>query len=294
LAASLSCAATPAPIFRILDQYRGTLILDEADFKESSAWTDMIKILNNGYRPGFPVLRADKVNGRWRPRGYQVFGPKLIATRFRFEDEALESRCFTTEMPVLSRSDIPRAFPASFNDEVHDLRSRLLAFRLYNLSRLKCGEFTNDLLEPGLQPRLQEILMPLKSLAGTDQQLADTLSAFIRSQQESMYSRRRDTQEGLVISAMFKLHTADALLTSDAISHLVNDMDEDAAFNARKVGWIVKRLGFAKRRLNHDGRHVVIWDDELAFRLATQYGIPVPSNIQEKTSPTSPLSPQLQ
>jgi hypothetical protein len=71
-------------------------------------------------------------------------------------------------------------------------------------------------------------------------------------------------------------------------------MDEDAAFNTRKVGWIVKRLGFAKRRLNHDGRHVVIWDDELAFRLATQYGIPVPSNIQEKTSPTSPLSPQLQ
>ncbi|MCX6005242.1 MAG: hypothetical protein NT082_06180, partial [Chloroflexi bacterium] len=87
-----SGAATPSPIFRILDQYRGTLILDEADFKESSSWTDMVKILNNGYRPGFPVLRADKVNGRWRPRGYQVFGPKLIATRFRFQDEALESR----------------------------------------------------------------------------------------------------------------------------------------------------------------------------------------------------------
>jgi len=61
-----------------------------------------IKILNNGYRPGFPVLRSDKVNGRWRPRGYQVFGPKLIATRFRFQDEALESRCLTTEMPVLT------------------------------------------------------------------------------------------------------------------------------------------------------------------------------------------------
>jgi len=48
--------------------------------------------------------------------------------------------------------------------------------------------------------------MPLKYLAGTDQQFADTLSSFIRSQQESMYSRHCDTREGLVISAMFKLH----------------------------------------------------------------------------------------
>ena len=287
-----SGAATPAPIFRILDQYRGTLVLDEADFKESSSWTDMVKILNNGYRPGFPVLRADKVNGRWRPRGYQVFGPKLIATRFRFEDEALESRCLTTEMPVLTRSDIPRMFPPSFNDEVHNLRSKLLTFRLYNLFKLKGSEFTNDLLEPGLQPRLQEILMPLKALAGSDQYLSDTLSAFIKSQQESMYSRRRDTLEGLIVSAILQLHSTDTLLTSDAISYCANDMDEDAGLTARKVGWIVKRLGFVKRRLGHDGRHIVVWDDDLAFRLASKYGIPSsPSNSQEKTSPTSPLSP---
>jgi hypothetical protein len=287
-----SGAATPSPIFRILDQYRGTLVLDEADFKESSSWTDMVKILNNGYRPGFPVLRADKVNGRWRPRGYQVFGPKLIATRFRFQDEALESRCLTAEMPVLTRSDIPRVFPLVFNDEVNDLRSKLLTFRLYNLFKLKGSEFTNDLLEPGLQPRLQEILMPLKALAGADQYLSDTLSTFIRSQQESLYTRRRDTLEGLVLSAILQLHSVDTLLTSDAISHCANDMDEDAALNSRKVGWIVKHLGFSKRRLSHDGRHVVIWDDDLAFRLATRYGIPLsPSNFAEKTSPTSPLSP---
>jgi hypothetical protein len=63
-------------------------------------------------------------------------------------------------------------------------------------------------------------------------------------------------------------------------------------FHARKVGWIIKRLGFTKRRLGHDGRHVVVWDDELAFRLATRYGISLsPSNFAEKTSPTSPLSP---
>lgn len=134
--------------------------------------------------------------------------------------------------------------------------------------------------------------MPLKALAGADQYLSDTLSMFIKSHQESLYIRRRDSLDGLVVSAMLQLHSMDTLLTSDAISYCANDMDEDAALNARKAGWIVKRLGFTKRRLSHDGRHIVVWDDDLAFRLATRYGIPLsPSNFAGKTSPTSPLSP---
>ena len=195
-----SGAITPAPIFRILDMFRGTLVLDEADFKESSAWTDMVKILNNGYRPGFPVLRADKEDGKWYPRGYQVFGPKLIATRFRFEDEALESRCLTANMLPLTRPDIPRVLPHSFQDEINALRSKLITFRLHNLFKLKQSEFPNELLEVGLQPRLQEILMPLRVLAISDQRLSDTLSFFIKRQQESLLSRRRESADGRVLA----------------------------------------------------------------------------------------------
>jgi hypothetical protein len=182
-----SGATTPSPIFRLLDKYRGTLVLDEADFKDSSAWTDMVKILNNGYRPGFPVLRSDKSNDRWSPHGYHVFGPKLIATRLQFSDEALESRCLTTEMLPMIRTDIPLVLPACFNEEIHDLRSKLLTFRLHNLFRLKGCEFPNDLIEPGLQPRLQEVLIPLKALAQGDEQLTEILKSFIRSQQEALF-----------------------------------------------------------------------------------------------------------
>ena len=163
-----SGATTPAPIFRILEQFRGTLVLDEADFKDSSSWMEMVKILNNGYRPGMPVLRADKENGKWFPRSYQVFGPKLIATRFPFKDEALESRCLTAEMTPLTRDDIPRVLPPAFDREIDDLRAKLLTFRLANLINLKGKTFGNDLLEPNLQPRLQEILIPLKAMLNGD------------------------------------------------------------------------------------------------------------------------------
>lgn len=285
-----SGALTPAPIFRILDLYRGTLVMDEADFKESSAWIDMIKILNNGYRPGFPILRADKENGKWYPRGYHVFGPKIIATRFRFEDEALESRCLTANMVALTRSDIRRVLPSSFKDEVDNLRSKLLSFRLHNLGRLRGCDFPNDLLEPGIQPRLQEILVPLKVIAGTDQYLANVLSGFIQRQQESIYSRRRESDDGRVLAAIIQLHEDGVVLTGSAVSQCVNEMDDDADMTATRAGLVAKRLGFTKKRIPKDGRHVVIWDEELALRLASQYGIVVSPANPSHPSPVSPLA----
>ena len=274
-----SGAITPAPIFRILDMYRGTLVLDEADFKESSAWTDMVKILNNGYRPGFPVLRADKENGKWYPRGYHVFGPKLIATRFRFEDEALESRCLTANMLSLTRPDIPRVLPHSFKDEINTLRSKLITFRLHNLFKLKQSEFPNELLEFGLQPRLQEILVPLRVLALRDQRLSDTLSSFIKRQQESLLSRRRESADGRVLLAIMQLHEEGVISTGAEIALRVNELDDDAEMTAIRAGLIAKRLGFMKHRLPGIGRHVVAWNEDLAIRLASQFGIPLSGSL---------------
>ncbi|HZA22550.1 MAG TPA: hypothetical protein VFA32_08105, partial [Dehalococcoidia bacterium] len=94
-----SGATTPSPVFRILDRYPGTFILDEADFQHSNEWSEIVKILNQGYKPGTPVLRSEKRGeGRFEPEGFQVFGPKVIATRQKFKDEALESRCLTNIM----------------------------------------------------------------------------------------------------------------------------------------------------------------------------------------------------
>jgi hypothetical protein len=52
-------AASNASIFRIIDEWRGTFALDEADFSKSAEWSDIIKILNCGYKQGNPVLRAE-------------------------------------------------------------------------------------------------------------------------------------------------------------------------------------------------------------------------------------------
>jgi len=104
-----SGASTVSPLFRILNSMRGTLIVDEGDFRFSDEKAELVKILNNGNGRGFPVLRSESVSEReFSPRAYSVFGPKLIATRGYFQDRALESRCLTEETGGRKlRDDIP-------------------------------------------------------------------------------------------------------------------------------------------------------------------------------------------
>jgi len=282
-----SGATTPSPIFRILEQFRGTLVLDEADFKDSGAWTEMVKLLNNGYRPGMPVLRADKENGKWYPRSYQVFGPKLISTRFPFKDEALESRCLTSEMLTLTRDDIPRVLPPAFNKEVNELRTKLLTFRLANLTKLKGKTFGNELLEPNLQPRLQEILIPLKVMLNGDGAMAEALAGFVHRLQDNLFYRRKESLGGKVLMALLELHDEDQDLTSQSIADRIAQSDEDSEINSRKVGWMIKKLGLVKERVGKNRQRIIRWDQDRVRRLSLTYGLSVP---REKTSETSALS----
>jgi len=284
-----SGATTPSPVFRILDKFQGTLVLDEADFKDSSAWVEMVKILNNGYRPNFPVLRSDKEDGKWYPHGYQVFGPKLIATRSTFKDEALESRCLTAEMMPLTRQEIPRVLPPSFGAEVGRLRSKLLTFRLANLLKLKGRTFGNELLEPNLQPRLQEILIPLKAMVNGDRAMAESLSAFIHRLQETLFSRRRESALGRVLAAIIELHGEGAELTIRGITDKVNEMDNDApALTSEKVGWMTKKLGFRKERTSKS--RFIRWDEERVRQLSSLYGLTQTPLSQGEPSQPSLLS----
>ena len=60
-----SGASTVSPLFRILDAFRGTLIVDESDFRYSDESAEVVKILNNGKRQGLSGLaqRTERKKG---------------------------------------------------------------------------------------------------------------------------------------------------------------------------------------------------------------------------------------
>src|SRR5262249_38803310 len=145
------------------DAFRGTLVIDEGDFRQSDEKADIVKILNNGNARGFPVLRSEILQTKEiNPQAFAVFGPKLVATRSAFDDRALESRCLTEAMGGRKlRDDIPLNLPASHKEEALSLRNKLLLFRFRNL-----GKERNlaELADRSIEPRLAQVFAPLMSV----------------------------------------------------------------------------------------------------------------------------------
>jgi len=177
--------------------------------------------------------------------------------------------------------------PPAFDKEVNELRSKLLTFRLANLTKLKGKTFGNELLEPNLQPRLQEILIPLKVMLNGDGAMAEALAGFVHRLQDNLYYRRKESLEGKVLMALLELHDEDLELSSQNIADRIGQSDEDREINSRKVGWIIKKLGFVKERVGKNRQRIIRWDQDRVRRLSLTYGLSVP---REKTSETSALS----
>jgi hypothetical protein len=164
-----SGASTLSPIFHMLDLFGGTLIVDEADFRYSDEKADMVKIFNNGNVRGMPVLRSQITRRReFEPRVFQVFGPKIVATRGNYDDRGLESRFLTEELSGESlRTTIPINLPPCFQQEALALRNKLLMYRFRNWGRHKPNE---KLVDRSIEPRLNQMLVPLLSIMDDEMQ----------------------------------------------------------------------------------------------------------------------------
>jgi len=238
-----SAASTISPIFRLLDAFRGTLILDEGDFRFSDEKSEIVKILNNGNARGFPVLRTDvSPRKEFDPRAYHVFGPKIIATRGFFQDRALESRCVTEDMRGGAlRTEIPLNLHERFHQEAREIRNQLLLYRLRN--------FSNVRTEPGagasdLEPRLRQIFGPLVAVISdpTDRQ---RVISYISKLNEDIVDERSEAAEAQVLQVIRDLvATPDARLAIQDITRefLRRHGDEyERRVTPRWIGSLVRR-----------------------------------------------------
>jgi len=198
-----SGASTVSPIFHTLDTFRGTLIFDEADFRFSDEKSELIKIFNNGNAKGFPVLRtAMTIKKEFDPRAFNVFGPKIVAMRRSFEDQALESRFLTEEMGQRSlRSDIPINLPDAQKEEAKSLRNKLLMYRFQTLDHIRIDE---SLIDPSLSPRLNQILVPLLSII-EDEQLQEEVRESVKSFDQDLYAERSASAEAGVLEIIAEI-----------------------------------------------------------------------------------------
>ena len=254
-----SGASTISPIFHTLDTFRGTLIFDEADFRFSDEKAELVKIFNNGNVRGFPVLRtAVTPKKEFEPRAFNVFGPKIVAMRRSYEDEALESRFFTEEMGRKTlRKDIPISLPDRQRGEARSLRNALLAYRFAMLPKLAAKE---ALVDPTLSPRLNQILVPLLSIVEGEQH-RQTIRRLVEGNDDLRRASRRDKLEDTLATVLAEcFESKEALSVSvGALTARLIDRVGDAPgrpLTTRYVGYLLRvRLGIETVR--RQGKYLV-------------------------------------
>jgi hypothetical protein len=243
-------AASVSSIFRLLDMFHGTLVLDESDFNNSDEAHMTVKMLNTGYQKGFPLWRSQALsNNEFEPVSFDVYGPKLIATRKLFKDPALESRCLTEQMDGKARAGIPVSFTDEAEQEALHIRNKLLLWRFRNYYTVKPP---NQVIDLKFHPRLAQILYPLASVI-KDQSILDRLNSFMSEQNNNLKEEKADSIEGRVVRAILKLrHGAkDDRLTAQQIADEINSSikNEKYHYGAARIGRIVATtLGLPRER----------------------------------------------
>jgi hypothetical protein len=254
-------AVTASPIFRFIDEWGGTLIIDEADFKSSEMYDEIIKILNCRFNRGIPVLRSEQRGKTWVTMPYNVYGPTLLATRRDFKDKALESRCVTYNMEPRTRDDIPinldeeELFKSALN-----LRNQLLQWRLNKIRKVTLKP---DRKIEGIEDRLNQIVVPLLSIV-EDESVRSDLRDFMKSYNQNLIEDRGLTLEFQALHAITKIinegkpsfneskRRKHDLFSFKAITELINrDRDDRDKISPQKVGYLLKNLDLKKDRFKN-------------------------------------------
>lgn len=237
-----SGASTVSPLFRMLDTIRGTLIMDEGDFRYTDERSEIIKILNNGNARGFPVLRSEVTPwGEYNPHAFYVYGPKLVATRKSFDDPALETRCITEEMGVEKlRDDIPINLTDEHEEEATHLRNMLLMFRFKMFGKIELDEEIERL---DVEPRLKQVLRPLFSVI-KDPAIREELIQLMGEYEEGMATYRGMQIEAQVLEVISEIKKqGDLPLSIPEIASWFSDRYGDQYDNkvtVRTIGKIIR------------------------------------------------------
>lgn len=154
---------TVAALFRIIDLYGPTVLIDEADtFLESNP--EMAGILNKGYEHRGVVVRVETIGERLQPVPYRVFGPKAIAgisMERRLADATL-SRCVQVQMRRKIQGETIQRLRSADRRRFSELRSQIHRFVSDHEQELSLGHID---MPSELTDREQDNWEPLFTVA---------------------------------------------------------------------------------------------------------------------------------
>jgi len=259
----MSASTTLPVIFRACDIWHPTLFLDETEVYLRKERSEIMHLLNAGYRKGFPATRTEETDEGLKVKMFDCFGFKALAGTRAFVD-TLKSRCVIFNMSKATREiktkiDLNRA---------EELRKKLLMYRFRMLSEKQTLEEPNI----ALTGRLRELFLPLITVAplgakGSIINEAQKIEEITREEEQA-------SDEATVFRAIVSAHeeSGDSKISIKRITDIANEgLAVDEMLSAFNVGRIASRLGF--KRAIHNKQRCVVWNEDLVKRLKRRYPI---------------------
>ena len=276
-----------APIYRVIDLWRGTALFDEFTLKKSDESEDIIQILNNGYQKGKPVLRCKDGNYD-QVIAFDPFCPKVLATRSRFYDQALESRCITEIMTTTSRNDVPIDLTESFFKQREELQNKLLMYRFKNWNSINTDQIIN--IDFGnILPRIKQSLSPFTILFQHNTERLKKFIEYTHTYNSKVVEENSMSFDGQLINAFINLletyeqnqQTLDdykepSFTSSDIKTYLVdNEGYNSDKISVKHIGRALAGLGFEVRPKKVDGKtkRVITISDDIFEKLKRKYTV---------------------
>ncbi len=191
-----------AALFRTLDLYSPTLIIDEFNVAALGEDTELLlKVLNAGISRFAKVLRAGTKETNFAPVGFNPFGAKLLAGLTYTDSPAFESRTYPVRLEETKRNNISLQMLPEMLEEATSIRNKLTLWRLRTfgenvLDRSKQAE--QELKNAGkIRKRLIQLSIPIFSVIDSPEIKAEFIKQ-LQSRTEDAAANAGETVEGQI------------------------------------------------------------------------------------------------
>jgi len=186
-------------LFRPLDIWKGTLVLDEADFDKTGETSELIHFLNCRAQ-GTPIARQDPNNPK-ESHAFENFGLTIVTQRRPFDDNATEGRA----IPFYSEKTDEKPSSVELDETVEkgmEIQDKLLYLRLkywkdFEIDKAAWVEGIDD-------PRLNSSLLPVLAMAKFEPQVKEAIEKVARKIEERKIKMKANSQDGIIVNFLWE------------------------------------------------------------------------------------------
>ncbi|MHA1829699.1 MAG: hypothetical protein ACTSX6_13755, partial [Candidatus Heimdallarchaeaceae archaeon] len=244
-----------ACIYRLIQNARCSLFIDETEqLSTPHRAGEFRNILLCGYRKGQNTYRNIRTpNGNYEPRAFEVYSPKMLANIEGLED-VLASRCITIIMQRSLNEEITNR-EIDIDDPVwQEIRDAIYPFLMRNWREI--GQTYTELENTtSLRNRDWELWKPILSLAKFfSDEVFERMKRLAVERTEENRMEHLDTDETVLVEVLLSMVTEDDFYSLRDIRNRIRlYLDDGNWFSERRIGNLLRRLGFSERRRTGSG-----------------------------------------